>query len=146
MCSNTKSSIFFYIEDALNFASKKLFTSDSVPHKKLDMLFWNDLSFAIIVKLRDYCLTKISVELNPIKFFCNNNEIEIIGTLISFPAKWQFFNTKSKEAPMLHTVWRCQDFTVIQILREINFGECRASKTAVLAIYGVLLIQECRNS
>ena len=92
--------LLYSIEDALNFASKKLFTSDSVPHKKLDMLFWNDLSFAIIVKLRDYCLTKISVELNPIKFFCNNNEIEIIGTLISFPAKWQFFNTKSKEAPM----------------------------------------------
>ena len=30
------------------------------------------------------------------------------------------------------TVWKFQDFSVTQILREINFGECRSSKTAFL--------------
>jgi len=36
------------------------------------------------------------------------------------------------------TVWKFQDFSITQILREINFGGCRSSKTAVLAILGAL--------
>ena len=35
-------------------------------------------------------------------------------------------------------MWKFQDFSVIQIFREINFGESRSSKTAVFAIFGVL--------
>ena len=31
-------------------------------------------------------------------------------------------------------MWKFQDFPIIQILREINFGELRSSKTAVIAI------------
>ena len=31
------------------------------------------------------------------------------------------------------TVWNCQDFSVIQILREVNFEESRSSKTAFFA-------------
>ena len=37
-----------------------------------------------------------------------------------------------------YTVWKFLDFSVIQILREINFGESRSSKTAVFAILGAL--------
>ena len=33
------------------------------------------------------------------------------------------------------TVWKCQDFPGIQILREINFGAFRMSKNAVFAIF-----------
>ena len=33
-----------------------------------------------------------------------------------------------------HTVWKNQDFSVIQILREINYRCCRSSKKASLAI------------
>ena len=29
------------------------------------------------------------------------------------------------------TVWKFEDFSIIQILREINFGECRPSETAI---------------
>ena len=36
------------------------------------------------------------------------------------------------------TVWTFQDFSVIQILCEINFKECRSSITAVFAIFGAL--------
>ena len=36
------------------------------------------------------------------------------------------------------TVWKCQDFSVTQILREINFGEFWSYKAAVFAIFGVL--------
>ena len=32
-------------------------------------------------------------------------------------------------------MWKFQDFSVIQILREINFGESRSSKNAVFAIF-----------
>ena len=32
----------------------------------------------------------------------------------------------------LNTVWKCQDFSVIQILREINFEDSRSPKSAIL--------------
>ena len=35
------------------------------------------------------------------------------------------------------TVWKIQDFSITQILREINFGEIRSAKTAVFAIFGL---------
>ena len=37
-----------------------------------------------------------------------------------------------------HSMWKFQDFSVDQILREINFGESKSSKTAVFAILGAL--------
>ena len=37
-----------------------------------------------------------------------------------------------------HTVGKFQDFSVLQILREINFGKSRSSKIAVFAILGAL--------
>ena len=36
------------------------------------------------------------------------------------------------------TAWKFHDFSVIQILREINFGESWGSKSAVFAILGAL--------
>ena len=45
-----------------------------------------------------------------------------------------------------YTVWKFQVFSVIQILREINFGESRSSKTAVLAISGALIFVDLVNS
>ena len=40
------------------------------------------------------------------------------------------------------TVWKYQDFSVIQILREINFGEHRNSKTGVFDIYEALIFDK----
>ena len=37
--------------------------------------------------------------------------------------------------PVFLTVWKFWNFLIIQILREINFGEFRGSKIAVFAIY-----------
>ena len=34
------------------------------------------------------------------------------------------------------TVWNFQDFSLIQILREINFGQSRSSKDAIFVILG----------
>ena len=42
------------------------------------------------------------------------------------------------EKPEFYTVCKFKDFPMIQILREINFGESRGSKTAVFAILGSL--------
>ena len=39
---------------------------------------------------------------------------------------------------MENTVWKFQDFSVTQILREIVFGGSRCSKIAILAILGAL--------
>ena len=38
----------------------------------------------------------------------------------------------------MHRVWKFHDFSVTQNLREVNFGESRSSKTAVLVILGAL--------
>ena len=35
-------------------------------------------------------------------------------------------------------MWKFHDFSVIEILREINLGDSRSSKTAVFAIFEVL--------
>ena len=43
------------------------------------------------------------------------------------------------------TVWKFHDFSVIQILREINFGESWGSKTAIFAIFGALNIVNLVN-
>ena len=37
-----------------------------------------------------------------------------------------------------HKLWKLQDFSKVQILREINFGESKSSKTAIFAILGGL--------
>ena len=37
-----------------------------------------------------------------------------------------------------NTVWKFQDFSVIQILRETYLGESRSPKTAVFAIFEAL--------
>ena len=39
---------------------------------------------------------------------------------------------------LLCTVWKIQHFSVIQILREINFGESGSSNIAAFAIFGAL--------
>jgi len=38
------------------------------------------------------------------------------------------------EVSFVSTMWKFQDFSVTLILREINFGEFKSSKTAVFAI------------
>ena len=56
---------------------------------------------------------------------------------------------KAKPQPIvnkhLHSVWKSKDFSVIQILREINCREPRSSKTAVFAIFGALNIVDLVN-
>ena len=42
-------------------------------------------------------------------------------------------------------MWKLQDFSVSQILREINFAESRTSKTALFAISGALNFVELVN-
>ena len=47
------------------------------------------------------------------------------------------------------TLWKFQDFSVAQILREIKFVEFRSSKTAIFALFGALKdakIHENQNS
>ena len=36
-----------------------------------------------------------------------------------------------------HTMWKFQDFSAFQMLREINFGHFQALKTAILSIWAV---------
>ena len=41
-----------------------------------------------------------------------------------------------------YTVWKFQDFSITQILREINFGGSRSSKITMFAILGALNFEE----
>ena len=43
------------------------------------------------------------------------------------------------------TVWKFQNFSVIQILREINFGECRNYESVVFAILEALNLVDFLN-
>ena len=38
----------------------------------------------------------------------------------------------------MHTMWKIQDFSVTQILREINFGHFEAQRTDILTILAAL--------
>ena len=67
-------------------------------------------------------------------------------TLFFHPQVEQFFpNWAVDTAPKLgsgyivtYTVWKFHDFSVVQILREINFGESWSSKIAFFAVLGAL--------
>ena len=43
-------------------------------------------------------------------------------------------------------MWKFQDFSIVQILREINFVESRSSNTVVFAILGALTFVNLVNS
>ena len=42
-------------------------------------------------------------------------------------------------------MWKFQDFSVIQILREITFGDSKSAKIAVFAILGALIFVHLVN-
>ena len=56
---------------------------------------------------------------------------------------WKFslthFNKNFVNATvLLKLLWKFHDFSVTQILREINFGESRSAETAIFAIFAAL--------
>ena len=64
-------------------------------------------------------------------------------TISTFAYDWPIFievgsNLKLKQVGTAHTVWKFRDFSLTQILREINIEECRSFKTAVFAIFVAL--------
>ena len=66
----------------------------------------------------------------------------------------RFWKSKPPNLISQYTVWKFQYFSVIQILREINFGEFRSSKTTFYAIWRTLKmvklvnfsLQKCKKS
>ena len=63
----------------------------------------------------------------------DGEEIQVIGSTPKMIC--HVFESEEVQWPK-STVWKFQDFSVIHILREINFGEFRSSKNAVFAIFG----------
>ena len=63
-------------------------------------------------------------------YFCLTTNFSFLG--YSSPFRWV-------------TLWKFRDFSVIQILREINFGESRSCKTAVNANLGALTFVTLAN-
>ena len=53
--------------------------------------------------------------------------------LLKIPTAANEFSKSNKR-----TVWKFEDFFITQILREINFAECRSAKIAFFAIFGAL--------
>ena len=49
-------------------------------------------------------------------------------------------------ADISYTVWKFHDFSINQILREINFGESRSAETAIFVIFGALNSVDLVNS
>ena len=69
--------------------------------------------------IKSHVMTLVSILPN-----CDNNEKLALLTVFSYVAK---------ENPAVSiTVWKFHDFSITQILREINFEECRSAKPAIL--------------
>ena len=49
------------------------------------------------------------------------------------------------EISLISTVWKFQNFSVIQILREINFGESESFEIAIFANFGALNVVNLVN-
>ena len=47
-------------------------------------------------------------------------------------------NIELSEKFTANIVWKVQDFSVTQILREIIFGECNSAEIAIFAFFGAL--------
>ena len=60
------------------------------------------------------------------------------GELEDKPYLMFFDLTKCLNVSFNFTEWKFQEFSITQILREINFRECRSCKTANFAILGAL--------
>ena len=58
------------------------------------------------------------------------NNIMVWNAVIFGPHETPFEDGTFKLMVRHHTAWKCQDFYVTQILREIHFGESRSCKTA----------------
>ena len=58
--------------------------------------------------------------------------------LLIWRLQCDFLGFNDPKTKLIYTVWKFQNFSVIQNLREINFGESRSSKTAVFGIFGPL--------
>ena len=70
----------------------------------------------------------------------NSSSIQKILVCIwhfQWPA-YHFSIEKGHDQTRPSKVWKFQDFSITQILREINFGESRRAKTAIFAILGAL--------
>ena len=63
----------------------------------------------------------------------NFSEKDIHQVWFDIKRSFAYHNQRSS-----HTVWKVYDFSITQILREINFLESRSSKPAVFAILGAL--------
>ena len=67
-----------------------------------------------------------------------------MGKLIHFPYLFKIltvlpsFHTFKKLSQVQYTMWKVQDISVSQILREINNGESRSYNTALFVILGAL--------
>ena len=62
-----------------------------------------------------------------------------------FPRCYQVMTSVFVKLGLCFTVWKFQDFSVIQILREINFGESGSAKSANLIKLGALNLANLVN-
>ena len=56
---------------------------------------------------------------------------------LALPLIYEFSSTTMLPICLLGTVWKFQDFSVSEILREINFGYFWSANTAISCIFGV---------
>ena len=74
-----------------------------------------------------------------LRIYVNSYHLDLLPLLIRviqiFNHKCNTFWVFSFISCLSFTVWKFHDFSVTQILREINFGESRSSENAVFAIH-----------
>ena len=74
--------------------------------------------------------------------FAPENNVSCMAKFHEFFCDWNFKSSGIYEFHIIwtfyNTVWKFEDFSATHVSYEINFGESRSSKIAVLAIFGSL--------
>ena len=80
------------------------------------------------LEIDNSCLIKINIIRGSLRLYLNRVR------KVSARSLFGIFKNLTQVILNLCTGWKFHDFSVTQILRQINFEECRSSKTAIFAI------------
>ena len=88
------------------------------------------MSIAVIVGFTDFLFKNRKRNITKLTQCVNHNNL-LLQRFRTSPYQTQGL-TKSLSKSVNFTVWKFHDFYISQILREINFGEFRSAKSAIL--------------
>ena len=117
----------------------------------------------LFLQVRPYFMDGREAEMQSVENFSKTFTWQCLNELAITPQKWSFLTPTRRDTTFHHysaptferdgaapyflpTVWKFQDFSVTQILREANFGKSTRCKTATFTKLGVQKFLKNQNS